>query len=144
MAFSFLPAAPHVAPPVQHNSRSQNQRDPHRCAGTTAETNCIPHHDFVHFHPTLFFPLSLFFCSAPTIDCRLLVVCSTSCCGLVIGFMVAQIRNQIASFEQKLREAEHKLRLREKEIVDIQVRRPSLSLLLFCRIVLHVPIPPTS
>ncbi|CAN0209986.1 unnamed protein product [Pylaiella littoralis] len=36
------------------------------------------------------------------------------------GRITMQVRNQIASFEQKLREAEHKLRLREKEIVDIQ------------------------
>ena len=32
-----------------------------------------------------------------------------------------QARNQTAEAEQKLGEAEHKLRLREKELIDIQV-----------------------
>lgn len=38
-------------------------------------------------------------------------------CGAVIR---NQLRNQSASVEQKLREADHKLRLREKELVDLQ------------------------
>ncbi|CAN0427553.1 unnamed protein product [Ascophyllum nodosum] len=36
------------------------------------------------------------------------------------GRLTMQLRNQNASMEQKLREADHKLRLREKELVDLQ------------------------
>lgn len=35
--------------------------------------------------------------------------------------MTHQMRNQNASVEQKVREADHKLRLREKELLDLQV-----------------------
>lgn len=92
--------------------------------GLNFSTYCVSHHDFVYIIPSfcrLLVALLLFH----TDFLRLLVVYSTSCFP-GIGFMSVQVRNQIASFEQKLREAEHKLRLREKEIVDIQVRRSSV------------------
>lgn len=37
------------------------------------------------------------------------------------AMIMQQLRNQTASVEQKLREADHKLRLREKELLDLQV-----------------------